>query len=293
MLESGNWPKTLRRAFALALADMERIHSEQLATIFTALASAFGRDEALAQAQHMLERALLGHSEAAPPAQDASVVAPSVQAGAFGRTTQAEPAGNLASAKVLGLPDGYSWEHAPVEVKLAKDALQSAMVEQHGVVLRHEDSPAGDLYYAVYDQGSKTFHVPTGYRTSRGQVTEITVNGAYRWLLVGVARAVTPKSPSTTKGKATSALTRPKWRGREYEPCHEEMAHLGNVRVGTLLRDVQRGTLDYVVARDGKTALVERGNGDLDRIRLIARPSKLLRTVGYSSQYAEEVAARG
>lgn len=293
MLEPGNWPRTLRRAFALALADMERIHSEQLATIFTGLASAFGRDEALAQAQHMLDRALLGRSEAAPQTQDALVASPAVHAGVLDTRTKAERDGDLASATVQGLPDGYSWDQAPVEVKLAKGALRSAMAKPHGVVLRHEDSVGGDLYYAVYDHGSKTFQVPAGYQTSRGRAAEITVNGAYRWLLVGVARAVAPRSRRTAKGESKATLTLPKWRGREYEPCHEEMAHSGNVRAGTLVRDIKTGTLDYVAECDGRTALIERENGDLDDYKLSAQPSKVLRVVGYSSQYAREVAARG
>jgi len=194
---------------------------------------------------------------------------------------------------VLGLPDGYTWNEAPVVVKLAKTALRSAMAEPHGVVLRHEDSAGGDLYYAVYDHGSKTFQVPAGYRTSRGPAAEIAINGAYRWLLVGVARAVTPKSRCSTKGQTKATVNLPKWRGRQYEPCHEEMAHSGNVRAGSLVRNTQTGTLDYVAECDGRTALIERENGDLDDFKLSAQPSKLLRVVGYSSQYAEEVAARG
>lgn len=199
----------------------------------------------------------------------------------------------LPEPRVLGLPDGYTWDQAPVEVKLAKGSLRSAMAEPHGVVLRHEDSSGGDLYYAVYDPGSKTFQVPAGYRTSRGRATEVTVNGAYRWLLVGVARAVDPRSRRTNKGEAKATLTLPKWRGREYEPCHEEMAHSENVRAGSLVRNIQTGTLDYVANCDGRRALIERENGDLDDIKLTTQPSKSLRVVGYSSQYAQEVAARG
>lgn len=193
---------------------------------------------------------------------------------------------------VLGLPDGYTWERLPVEVKLAKGTLRAAMAEAHGVVLRHEDSNGGDLYYALYDQGTNAFEVPAGYTTSRGRVTELSVNGGYRWKLVGVAR--TKRKPTSAGSKtAQGQLTLAKWRGREYESCHEDMAHSGNVRVGSLVRDIARGTLDYVADCDGKTALIERENGDLDDIRLTAQPSKSLRVVGYSSQYAEEVAARG
>lgn len=277
----------------LAQAAMEPIHSDQLASIFTALASAFGRDEALSQAQRMLDKALLGRSEAASPNQDDSPVPLSVQSAASETTSQPETTSDLASATVLGLPDGYTWEHVPVEVKLSKKALRDAMAEPHGVVLRNEDSTGGDLYYAVYDPGSKAFHVPPGYRSSRGRAAGITVNGAYRWLLVGVVRAGTPKSRRTSKGESKVTLTFPKWRGREYEPCHEEMAHSGNVRPGSLVRNTKTGTLDYVAECDGRTALIERENGELDDIKLTAQPSKSLRVVGYSSQYAEEVAARG
>jgi hypothetical protein len=237
----------------------------------------------------MLDRALPCNSEAPSSltTQSLEPLPPQFETPEAARTCDRAP------SKVLGLPDGYSWEHSPVEVKLAKDALRSAMAEHHGLVLRHEDSSCGDLYYAVYDQNSKTFRVPAGYRTSRGQVAEITVNGAYRWLLVGVARSVVPNSRRTTKGNAKATLTLPKWRGREYEPCHEELAHSDNVRAGSLVRNILTGTLDYVAECDGRTALIERENGDLDGIKLTAQPSKSLRVVGYSSQYAQEVASRG
>lgn len=273
---------------------MERIHSDQLATIFTALATAFGRDEALAQAQRMLDRALDCHPGKTSPSEVSALESPTVQPGTLQSTPQTETGPVAASATVLGLPDGYTWEHVPVEVKLSKNSLRDAMAEQRGVVLRHEDSADGDLYYAVYDQGSKTFHVPAGYRTSRGQVAEITVNGAYRWLQVGVARAIATKTHRRNKSKAKTAhVTLPKWRGREYEPFHEEKAHSGNVRIGSLMRDKHTGTLDFVAAIDGKTALIERENGDLDDFKLTAQPSEMLRVVGFSSQYAEEAAARG
>ncbi|MBX3109953.1 MAG: hypothetical protein KF743_12280 [Fimbriimonadaceae bacterium] len=199
-----------------------------------------------------------------------------------------------ADLPVLGLPDGYSWQKSPVEVKLSKKALLSAMEEIHGVVLRHVDSQGGELYYAVYEPSTKAFRVPAGYVTSRGFASHVKVNGAYRWLLVGVAATSKPRALSTTKQKVKSSQqTSPKWRGREYDPVHEEMAHIGNVRLGSLVRDAVNGTLDYVAEFNGKIALIERENGDLDDFTLSAQPSKLLRVVGYSSQYANEVTARG
>lgn len=287
----------------LADAAMETIHSNQIATIFKALASAFGRDAALAQAQQMLDRTLLGNAGKSST-EGALLASPDVQLGAlasgtepttdFDASTNTEHPCELNLATVLGIPDGYTWEQAPVEVKLSKKALQSATAEQNGVVLRHEDSEGGDLYYAVYDSATKTFKVPAGYSTSRGKASEITFNGAYRWLLAGVARSVNPKSQSRRKSRAkTAPVSLPKWRGREYEPCHEQMAHTGNVQVGSLVRDTVKGTLDYVTVFDGRSALIERENSDLDEIKLTAEPSKLLRVVGYSSQYAQEVAARG
>lgn len=200
----------------------------------------------------------------------------------------------LLKPKVLGLPDGYTWDEAPVEVKLAKDTLRSAMARPQGVVLRHQDSPDGSLYFAVFDAGTRTFRVPSGYVTSRGVSSDIKVNGGYRWSLVGIAIASKSSSRSKAKSSANAMpVTLPKWRGREYEPCHEEMAHTGNVRIGSLVRDTVKGTLDYVAAVDGKSALIERENGHLDAVRLTAEPSKLLRVVGFSSQYAQEVVARG
>lgn len=281
---------------------MEPIHSDHIATIFTALASAFGRSAALDQAQQMLDRALLvkagtffteGDFMAPVATQQAAVASGTKATIDFEASPHSEDTRKLNLATVLGLPDGYTWEQMPVEVKLSKKALQTATAEQYGVILRHEDS-GGDLYYAVYDSATKTFKVPAGYSTSRGQVAEITVNGAYRWMLAGVARSVNSKTLSDRKTRANTApVLHPKWRGREYEPCHEEMAHTGNVRIGSLLRDTVKGTLDYVTACDAKSALIERENSDLDAVRLTAQPSKSLRVVGYSSQYAEEVAARG
>lgn len=284
------WRGLTGHHFVLTSAPMENIHDNQLATFFKGLASAFGRDEVLALA----ERTLLGTLCGAESKPTSMCVTPSDTPRLVHSNGEAPSASKVdrVAARVLGLPDGYTWDQAPVEVKLAKGALRSAMAEPHGVVLRHGDSTGGDLYYAVYDKGSKTFQVPAGYRSSRGQAAEVTLNGAYRWLLVGVARSVAPNS-RRTKGNAKATLTQPKWRGREYEPCHEEMAHSGNVRAGSLVRNILTGTLDYVAECDGRTALMERENGDLDDISLTAQPSKSLRVVGYSSQYAQEVASRG
>lgn len=274
------------------MGDMENIHETQLATIFSALACAFGRDEALLQARQMLNGALNGNTGGVFSTEDAPAAPNTIQQGTL--PTPTVPTHDVALATVLGLPDGYTWEQVPVEVKLSKKALQTATAELHGVILRHEDSKGDDLYYAVFDSTAKVFQVPAGYSTSRGQVAEITVNGAYRWMLAGVARSVHPKTQSVRTSRAkTAPVSLPKWRGREYEPCHEEMAHSGNVRIGSLVRDTVKGTLDYVAAFDGKSALIERENGDLDAIKLTAVPSKVLRVVGYSSQYAEEATARG
>jgi len=242
----------------------------------------------------MLDRVLDCHPRRTYFSEVSAAESPMVPPSTLESISQTETGPVAVSATVLGLPHGHTWEHVQVEVKLSKKALRDAMAEPHGVVLRHEDSPTGDLYYAVFDQASRSFRVPAGYRTSRGQVAEITVNGAYRWLQVGVARAVAPKSGRATKSKSkTTPVTLPKWRGREYEPCHEEKAHLGNVLVGSLLRNKHTGTLDYVAATEGGTALIERESGDLDDIKLTAQPSEMLRVVGFSSQYAKEVTARG
>lgn len=269
---------------------MEQLHSLQLIAMLSAVNTALGHDDAVNLAARILERALLAVGTEATENADAT----SSTLSAVPEDSKTFQEGVNISKPVLGLPDGYSWENAPVEVKLAKQALRSAMASPHGVVLRHKDSKGGELYYAVYEPRAKAFQVPAGYVTSRGFASHVKVNGAYRWLLVGVATTSMPRARSTAKQKVKSAQqTSPKWRGREYDPVHEEMAHTGNIRLGCLVRDAVNGTLDFVAEFDGKTALIERENGDFDDFTLSAQPSKLLRVVGYSSQYAQEVSARG
>lgn len=270
--------------------------ANQIVTLLTAACSAFGRDEAIA----LVERTLFG-TLAVPPITRPLTASPEVgpadscNAPVTG-TVSEQVLGHACLPQVLGLPDGVTWLAVPLEVKLAKEGLREATTHTEGIVIRREDSD-GELYFAKYSPDDVAFNVPAGYLTSRsksGRAHHITVNGAYRWVMVGVVtKDAECKPKAMRRAKTPLVRTLPVWRGRSYEPCHEEMAHSGNVRVGTLLRDIRTRTLDYVAACDGPTALIERENGDLDDIRVTSHPSKLLRVVGYSSQYAGEVASRG
>lgn len=265
---------------------MENIHETPLVTLLNSAKNAFGEAAALT----LVERTLSSLLTPTQTTMKDDFETPTAQI----EVQLPDASSPISDALVMGLPDGLSWEQVPVETKLVQGPLRTAMELSHGIVLRREDSSSGDLYYAKYSKDDLAFLVPSGYETSRGRAQLITVNGAYRWVMVGVAKQVKRTTQrAVTRKAATLLLTLPKHRGRCYEPCHEEMASAGNVRAGMLVRDVQNGSLDYIAAYDGTTALVERENGDLDGFKLSAQPSKLLRIVGYSSQYAEEAEARG
>lgn len=271
--------------------------TNQIVTLLTATCSTFGRDEAFALVERTLF-SVLALPTITGPVAPALEVEPSESCTTLASDgARQKVLGHSCPPKVLGLPDGVKWEPVAPEVKLAKEGLREATSHTAGIVIRREDSPDGDLYFANYSPDDLAFNVPAGYFTSRSKsdrAHHISVNGAYRWVIVGaVAVDAVGKTKAARQAKGPGIRTLPVWRGRSYESCHEEMAHLGNVRVGTLLRDIRTKTLDYVAACDGTTALIERENGDLDDIRVTAHPSKLLRVVGFSSQYAAEVASRG
>lgn len=162
---------------------MENIHDNQLTTLLTAASDAFGRPDVLALVERTLDRLLdwPGHRRENQDRADFSRESPSVseerRVAGFGET---EP------VYVYGLPDGAVWEQLPVELKLAKDAIASAKSSPHGVVLR---SVSGGYFYATYDPTAKLMKVPSGFGTMRKPYqTHIPLNGAYRWLLVGVVK---------------------------------------------------------------------------------------------------------